>query len=307
MFFRRKKATYIILMYHKIDIPSDYFPSLDPEIFQKQIEFIRKKYSIISLEDILNGKIIKENKKPKFIITFDDGYRCIYKYAYPILKKYNMPATVFLTVESIEKNIPIWTDILAYYIKTTSQRKLKIRVQHKEYLFDLSDETKKLIALKQLKNILKMIDDKEREEIMSSLKNKLEVDTPNEEILYMLSWDKIREMAKNNISFGSHTMTHPILTRVSLGTAGKEIFESKRIIEEKIGKPVITFAYPNGEAMDFNAQIKNLVKEAGYKVACTTIYGSNNCDTDPYELRRVYTSEQNIIKFAWRIFKLRWS
>lgn len=288
-------------MYHKISAQhSDFFPALNTMVFQKQIGFIRKFFETVSLEKLTRHL---KNRKTKISITFDDGYGCIYKHAYPILRKYRLPATIFLSVASIEKNIPIWSDLIAYYIGTSKSNSLELSIQGKKQSFQLRDDEGKLSASVQLKSLLKQVNNNERLNLLKEIKSYLDVADPDIEELRMLSWEEIKEMSENNIDFGAHTITHPILTRMSLEEARSEILESKRIIEEKTGKPVTTFAYPNGDISNFNDAIKRILKDGGFQYACTTIFGRNYQKTDPYELKRIYTSGNSILKFALRLWK----
>ena len=111
-----------------------------------------------------------------------------------------------------------------------------------------------------------------------------------------------------NISFGAHTVTHPILTRMPFAEAVVEIVASKEIIESKLGRPVRLFAYPNGTRDDFNDQIKQVIREAGFACAVTTIDGSNSIDTDPFEFRRITNLDAMPplfeIRLGWQKFTL---
>lgn len=100
----------------------------------------------------------------------------------------------------------------------------------------------------------------------------------------MLNWAHVRDMHASGIIFGAHTMTHPRLTEMSFAEAVKEIDESKRIIEDKLGSAVDYFAYPFGL---FSNEIKEIVEDAGYCAACSTRSGFNEKGTDPYILKRV--------------------
>jgi peptidoglycan/xylan/chitin deacetylase (PgdA/CDA1 family) len=104
----------------------------------------------------------------------------------------------------------------------------------------------------------------------------------------MLTWHDIAEMSRHNMTFGAHTVTHPILTRLGLAHAIDEILISKRTIEAHLRSPVSLFAYPNGSPADFNHAIKQALKQAGFLCAATTIWGVNDIHTDPFELRRVH-------------------
>jgi peptidoglycan/xylan/chitin deacetylase (PgdA/CDA1 family) len=83
---------------------------------------------------------------------------------------------------------------------------------------------------------------------------------------------------------GSHTLTHPRLTQVSVQQAREEIIGSKKKLEDTFGRPVENFCYPFG---DWNPALRDIVAEAGYKSACTTKFGVNTSEADPFALKRV--------------------
>jgi peptidoglycan/xylan/chitin deacetylase (PgdA/CDA1 family) len=93
-------------------------------------------------------------------------------------------------------------------------------------------------------------------------------------------------MAGNGITFGAHTVTHPILTCLPLGEAIEEIQSSRASIETKLGIRVRLFAYPNGGRSDYNEAIKGVLREMGFLGALTNLRGANNVGSDPYELHR---------------------
>lgn len=302
---QNSSSTYIILIYHKVGKGySDFIPALDIKIFTKQIKLLRKFYEIISFQDLINGNF-KKNKRTKIIITFDDGYRCIYQYAYPVLKQYTVPATIFLTTEAVENKVPIWPDLLSYYMSATKISKLDLVIKNRPLIFEFSDIKSKLFTSKRLKELLKRISNNERLLLIREIEKNLKVDKPVDGILDMLTWDEIREMSKNNITFGNHTMTHPILTQLSLDEVKLEIEGAQKTIKNKIGTSAPIFAYPNGENIDFNENIKKILADYGYKMSCATIFGSNDQYADPYALKRVYTSGNNILKFILRLQKAR--
>ncbi len=192
--------------------------SVSPSDFEAQIRFLAQEFNIISLADLTawlhNGRKIPPDS---VVITFDDGFRNNYVNAYPILKKYAAPATIFLTVDQIVE------------------------------------------------------DDSELDGDRTS---------------HYLSWAEVKEMSRDGISFGSHTLTHAQLTSLTLEQARREIQVSKKLVEERIGEPIHCFAYPFGTSYDFDEDIKNIVAESGYVCACTCLHGTNAQKTDAYLLRR---------------------
>jgi peptidoglycan/xylan/chitin deacetylase (PgdA/CDA1 family) len=118
----------------------------------------------------------------------------------------------------------------------------------------------------------------------------------------MLNWDEIKAMCKANISFGSHTVTHKILSTVDIETARHEISTSKAEIENILGQKIGLFAYPKGKTRHFNTQIKHLVEKAGYQAAFATENGEIHFHSDLFELKRI-----GIRNFPLFVFKVRLS
>lgn len=122
--------------------------------------------------------------------------------------------------------------------------------------------------------------------------------------LKMMDWQQLRSLEKQGIAIGSHTVTHPYLTSVDQGTAKREIVESKKVLEKKLGKPVRVFAYPYGDA---NSSVKRMVKEAGYVGAVSVHTGINGRKHDSYDLRRIRVRGGDGIASWFDFFWFVWS
>jgi peptidoglycan/xylan/chitin deacetylase (PgdA/CDA1 family) len=105
-----------------------------------------------------------------------------------------------------------------------------------------------------------------------------------------LDWREVKEMQAQGIEFGSHTITHPMLSRVPLEVARREIGESRRMLEDRLGTDVPFFCYPRG---DVNEAVKRIVRDEGYRAACSTLPGLNSRGTDLFGLRRTYISRRD--------------
>lgn len=112
----------------------------------------------------------------------------------------------------------------------------------------------------------------------------------------MLTWDQIKEMAKNRISFGAHTVNHPILTRISLDMVEKEVRESKERIETQICQPATTLAYPFGKKSHYSPSFFPILKKLGLTCAVTTEKYTNRHDTGLFELNRAEPWEFALLK-----------
>ena len=204
-----------ILTYHHVGIPSGKWRLNDvsEKSFDYQMDFIKRHgFEVISFADLVDG-ISKGHvfARNTVVLQFDDGYEDNYTYAYPILKKNNFSAMVFLVSDKIG--------------------------------------------------------------------------TPG-----FLNWDEIKEMEKDNFLAGAHTRHHVYLPGVSLPQAQDEIAGSKKIIEDHLGHSIDYFCYPTG---GFTADIKRMVKEAGYKAAVTTNRGKDRFNFDLYELKRIHMSNND--------------
>ena len=105
-FWFSPKYTVPILMYHNIGYEEGSF-FVKPENFTRQMEYIKKNgYEVITLDELVRSiKSKKSFKRNKVVITFDDGYQGNFEYAYPILKKFGFPATIFLVTDFIDENL----------------------------------------------------------------------------------------------------------------------------------------------------------------------------------------------------------
>jgi len=214
----------IVLMYHNIGVPpkEGKLRSLyvTPRMFRFQMRYLKTAgFNVVCLKDILayiGGEDIADKKL--VALTFDDGYQDFYDNAYPVLKIYGFPATVFLVSDLVGQE-NLW-----------DYRALNIR--------------KKL-----------------------------------------LDWDKIIDMSKNGVIFGSHTRTHPFLKKLSTDEIEQELFGSKAALERGLNLPVEFFCYPYGQ---YDERAVVAAKKAGYLAAMTMNRGLVHRGDDPLEMRRSF-------------------
>ncbi len=280
----------VILIYHRVDEPNRFPWAMTPtriKNFEKEMEYLTNKYNVISLDFL--EQIIREGRsipRKAVVITFDDGFKDNYLNAYPILKKYNVPATIFITTGYIGSDELNWRDKVNYGIWNTSKEMFQA-----EHIGNIPLHTglQRRIAASKIKTILEEMPKDNRCLYIEGLLRKLKVRiSPELNKEFMLSWEEIREMNKNGIGIGSHSISHPVLTEISLEDAKKEIIESKRHIEEKLDKHVIAFAYPYGKSDSYNESIKEIVKTTGYTCAAICAnFSPVKSDTDIYELERI--------------------
>ena len=286
-FYRRNKIN--ILMYHRFSEKPEPF-KLNGADFEKQLNFLRKKFNPIHLSTYATALVGKTDLPPNSVIlTIDDGYLDNYEIAYPLLKKYGVPATIFLATHFVDQHEWLWPLKLLYILQNTAKKQFNLVLDGRNRRFDV--ETFQAWHGTQLAifNYLRIMEHKEKNQFLIDLASELAVDVPEKTCgdFLPMTWAQIREMHRNGVEFGSHTCTHPILSRQDGAAIHYETAASKKLIENRLQAPVDSFCYPNGQPEDYNGQVIDAVKKAGYRCAVTTVSGSNNAtNSRPYELMR---------------------
>ena len=298
-FINRKKA--LIIMYHNLSDNNDINHKnicISVEEFERQIKYLKKYYTFVSLQDLVQRLKNKREFLPYSVaITFDDGYKNNFLYAYPIIKKYKVPVTVFLTTGFIDSKRYLWVNELEYALSKTRKNKIQISYGTQKFNYVFSSENDKKDAYIEIKERLKEIDNTERRICLNKILTELDVMlNPEKSKNYlMLSLNEISEMRKNYVSYGNHTISHPILTMIQNDNELlEEIYGPHEFLKEKLGEEIESFCYPNGK---FNLKIKDIVKQK-YEYAVTTTPGFVTIDTDPLELPRVGTKAK-MLDFIW--------
>jgi peptidoglycan/xylan/chitin deacetylase (PgdA/CDA1 family) len=302
--FRRvRKAKYAVLGYHSVGTHG--FPlycRLPRQVFAAQMHYIKRHYRVLSLR-----QMVEELQNPRVqgqgvVVTFDDGYLGTYTEAFPILKAYGIPATVYLTSGCIESGEVPWYDQIFLRFQLASAG-LTVTLDT-ERRFRLTDFASRVDAATTVVLYLRTLPDEERQRWCESFEEAIPV--PSAEMRgWMMSWVQIREMRDAGVSIGCHTVTHPVLSRLAPDAVEREVAESKSVIENRLGSSVEDFAFPFGKARDCGTIGAKLLSDLGLRTAMTTILGINQPGTDKFRLRRmVQGDEPSIAMFAYRLQRL---
>lgn len=288
---------FYILPFHMIATkPNGFFPEISVEEFEKIMVHIRKYYEIVSLSEIVDRLKGKKSIRGCMAITFDDGFRDNYTVAYPILKKYDIPATIFLSPGFIDTGEVPWFIKVRYIFMQTSLRRMKSDINGQEYDLAMETSRERFLASEKLMQHLKRCEDDERKRLLDKLCEQLGINDFHEIIGLMLTWEQIRAMSDCGISFGAHTMSHPVLARLPLEKAEEEIRESKRKIEVMIKKSIDSFAYPFGKRIDYSESIISVLRKMNFECAVTAKFAPNNPHVNLFELGRCAPWEMMLLK-----------
>ncbi len=277
----------LILMYHRFMADDGKGYVLRKSIFERQVRFIRRAFTVIALDEYLSldGRARERIRNP-LAITVDDGYRNFFVHAYPVLKQYNLPATVYLPVNFIENGGWMWQDKNKFILRNSHKTFVDFQWNNRVHRLNLSTFDSLMNSMETVYILCMKISLDERGSFSRSLADAADIVLPEEpdEEFAPLTWDEITELRQHKIYFGSHTMNHEILTEADTANAAWEIRESKIALEKRLGRQIRGFCYPNG---NYNDTISREVEQSGYTYAVTTNYGFNTGKVSPMELKRI--------------------
>ena len=293
-----RKPQVPILPLHRVNDDNDPFMAAMPTaIFAARMAHIARHYRVLTVEDL--AQRLQEGRAPHnaLAITFDDGYRDNLTHAAPILSRLGLPATIFLVTGYIDTPRALWFDRLALAFKSACARQVTLTDGR---VVTLRTVEERLAALSAARALLKLLPDDQRSVALEELIQALRP-LPERPKRLMLGWDEVAALRGLGFAIGAHTVTHPIMSRLTPSQVREEIHGSKAAIEKAVGAPVRAFAYPNGRDDDYNEAVTQVVRDAGFTCAVTTKRGLNDADTPVLELRRGGPWEEHVPTFALKL------
>lgn len=260
--------------------------SCSVEQFRKQLQFLKKYFQVITLDEAL---LLTQDKLPLnkryALITFDDGYCDNYEEAYPVLKEEEISAVFFIPTDYVDSGIVPWWDEIAWMLKNTTK---------KEFCFgDRNTFNLNLTSLDEvIRKFLTVIksDPRSMDEKMLELQKTLACEyivNPKDKSLFV-SWEQIKEMKLGGMSIGSHTCSHRILTHINKENQLLELAQSKVCLEQYLGCEIDSVAYPVGQVNTFNNDICELTEKLGYKMGFSFTNEINDFPiANPYKISRL--------------------
>ncbi len=288
----------VILAYHRVlDIgDEDAYPG-DPELvsasvadFERQMRFVRDHLTPLSLADALGALDSGDPLPPRsLVVTFDDGHADNYTNAFPVLKSVGVPATIFLSTAYIDAaQTPFWFERIA---------ELFFFAPNGTVTLDELGSTARLGTIasrrhetNQLLRRLKREPNARRLAVLAVLEQLLAQHVPAGHATrrIAMTWDEVREMADAGIEFGSHTVSHPILSRLDEADILQELSVSRDRIRARTGQSVDSVAYPTGKADAYDDRAIRAAKACGYRIGVSYETGINRrFDANLFELRRL--------------------
>ncbi|MBN7797433.1 polysaccharide deacetylase family protein [Parahaliea mediterranea] len=287
-----------ILLYHRVLAERDPFLSQAPTIaeFDWQMRLLASHFAPLPLSEALERVEAGTLPRRAVAVTFDDGYADNLLNALPVLNKYGVPATVFVSTRFIDGGL-MWNDAVRESLRGMPPGRLELAdLGLGDYSVDDIDSRR--AAIREITREIKYRTPAQRQAVVDALAARAS-ELPSD---LMLSRAQLQALAAAGVEIGGHTVNHPILATLEADEAEWEIAQGRRDLEALLGSPPGLFAYPNGKrGEDFLDIHADLVRRAGYSAAVTTDWGVSTAASDRYLLPRFTPWDATAQRFLLRM------
>lgn len=298
----------LCLLYHRVHPVKDdiYHLTVSPRNFEEQIRYLKNHVPILRFEEDWTRA-----DGDGVVITFDDGYADNYEYALPVLEKYQVPATIFVSTGYVDGGREYWWDeivrVLTENVDYPEWFELKDSLY--QYRWDTRSPEARQEMIRSLHWMLKMDPDIERANLwLEQLRSWAGVKAKGRKgNLPVDSWQLQKLNSSQYITIGAHTVNHRSLGVMTKAGQEYEIGASVCFLEKKLRKQICTFSYPFGSGVHFNADTFEVCRQKGIRKAATTIKGLWAETVHPYAIPRIEAPDKSGVEFAkfiescWRL------
>ena len=237
--------------------------------------FRRHSHKLLSLGELFKRLLDDQAPGGAVVFTIDDGYIDHALVAAPVFAEFDCPVTTFVTTGFLDGSLWMWWDKIQYVFANTPRRTIEVsigsdtlncdcasREDRARWAADFVERCKSLEHDKKLSTIARLAELAD-----------VELTARPPEAYRPMSWDDVRRCEQGGMTFGPHTVTHPILTSVTPERSAWEITESWRRLSEKVRQPVPVFCYPNGQWADFSDNHVAVLREQAFLGAVVGEWG----------------------------------
>jgi len=318
----------LILLYHRVaELPADpQLLAVTPRRFAQHLELLRRHCCPTSLGQLV--ATLGEGRLPRraVAVTFDDGYADNLHVAEPLLARYDVPATVFVTTAYVGSARELWWDDLERLLLFPGELPETLRVRigpvvetwqlgpsavltpedcasHADWNVECGhDPSARHRVYRDLCGRLRTVSSDDREAVFADLSRMAGMNAEGRATHRALSRDEVGRLAESDhIDIGAHTMTHPVLSGLPVAVQQSEVAGSKARLEAITKRRVTSFAYPFGGRADYTRSTVSLVRNAGFTTACANVAGLVRRRSDPWQLPRVLVRNLDADAFAGRL------
>jgi peptidoglycan/xylan/chitin deacetylase (PgdA/CDA1 family) len=287
---RRHRDVLAIVMFHGVEdeaLSPACWHVLDSAMYRRQLEYIRKHFNVLPLEEALERLGAGTLPPRAMAITFDDGTRNLATHATPALRELGLPAAMFLATGPMGSAETLWPDRLWLAIAGTAAAEVDLAALGLGTC-SLEGAANRGKVYAAAVASMKDLHDADRIAVLDDVLHAVGYRDGAGGPFRMLSWDEARDMTGDGlVTLYPHTVSHPILSQCSDDKVALEITESCTTLERETGRAPKVFAYPNGRLQDFDARAQDVLRGRGVQWALSTAHGFADRGSDPMALPRL--------------------
>lgn len=293
------RAKLSVLIFHRVlTEPDDLFPDeMHARRFDALCGWLSSWFNVLPLDQAVAH--LREGTLPAraACITFDDGYADNYHVAMPILKRHGLTATFFIATGFLDGG-RMWNDIIVESVRACRRAMLDLSSLDLGR-YELNSIDTRRAAISALIDQIKYRSVDERINVTEQIARLAAVQLPCD---LMMTSSEIKAMRQAGMQIGAHTVSHPILARLTVEQARLEIGGSKIFLERLLDERIGLFAYPNGKPHeDYTPQSVDVVRGLGFDAAVSTQWGASGRDDDLLQIRRFTPWDQSRFRFGARM------
>jgi peptidoglycan/xylan/chitin deacetylase (PgdA/CDA1 family) len=282
-----------IIVYHRF---GDQASFTNAQSFELQLRYLKDHFNVVHLSRLVAALCgIEQIPTNCIVLTVDDGHADFYHVAFPLLNRYKIPCTLFVTTNFVSGLNWLWPDKLSWIL---AQRDHFPDLRVANQMLRAGDMTTTRRLCTQILGLLQELDADAVDGQLDELARQLGIDIPDKPVTGFepCSWDHLREMENSRlIEVGGHTRNHPILSHLDPPKLPCEIDGCLEDINRQLGARPRSFCYPNGKPSDFSDIVREAVVRSGFVSACATFYDEKHL-SDRFALRR-FSASSDVAQF----------
>lgn len=288
----------VVLVYHRVlendEIKEGMFDierGVPASVFEEQMRFMLKHFAPVKASEALEAS----SCPLRFAVTLDDGYEDNLRVAAPILHRLGIPATFYVVSDHAGTDRRFWWERFAEIVRSTKAPHIELGGVVPEIMgnglasrFTLQTYAQREVFFESVSAAMRAGRHEDITRHLAALADALDTPVPREEgrDYAMLDWDQLKALVQQGFEIGGHTANHRSLDYVDEAVLQNEIIDSNRVIENVLGVPVLSFAYPYGHYEDLGPSVGEALSATNCRVAYTGIQGVVEAGDKVFELKR---------------------
>ena len=268
--------------------------------FRAQMQLIAKCFHPITAQDLVNW-MDGNSSLPDYpvLVTFDDGFQNNADYAVPVLRQFGIPALFNLPTEYIGQVRVLWPMEVDQIVLSWRHKTIPMPEGNGDVGVSMRRNDRFLLAEK-IRSRCKRLPNEARNAYLDQVRSVAALDRSafDRDLVDFMDWPQVRKLAHEGFDIGSHSVTHPILSKLTDDELRQELTESKKTIERELNQPCRWITYPNGQPSDFSPRVAEMAAAMGYELGFTLVEKFVVPDSRRFEIGRFnVTADTSLARF----------